>query len=551
MQLSSNCVGASKCLDGFRQIFLFDFEFWTAPGERPDPVCLVAWELRSGQKLRLWRDQLGPSPPYPIGDDNLFVGYYTSAELGCHRALGWPMPARVLDLFTEFRNLTNGLETTAGSSLLGALTHYGLPAMGAVEKRDMIALILRGGPWSTDERLEILDYCESDVAALAQLLPAMLPKIDLPRALLRGRSMAAAAHMEWNGVPIDSDMLGSLRRNWKGIQAELITRIDRDYNIYEDGHFRLDRFTAWLTANGIPWPRLDSGNLDLSDDTFRQQARAYPSVAPLRELRSDLAKLRLHALAVGRDGRNRAILSAFRSRTGRNQPSSAKFIFGPSVWLRNLIKPPPGYGVAYVDWSQQEFGIAAALSGDATMQNAYVSGDPYLSFAKQAGAISAHGTKTDYGPTRELYKTAALAVQYGMTERGLALRIGEPPIVATNLLAAHRQVYRQFWRWNDNVVDRAVLSGKTRTVFGWELHVGAGFNPRSLRNFSMQANGAEMLRLACCLGTERGVEICAPVHDAVLICAPLDRLHEDIAAIRPQWPRRRGWFSMASNCAPM
>jgi hypothetical protein len=29
-----------------------------------------------------------------------------------------------------------------------------------------------------------------------------------------------------------------------------------------------------------------------------------------------------------------------------------------------------------------------------------------------------------------------------------------------------------------------------------------------------------------------GVEVCAPVHDAVLICAPLDRLKEDIAAMR-------------------
>ena len=48
----------------------------------------------------------------------------------------------------------------------------------------------------------------------------------------------------------------------------------------------------------------------------------------------------------------------------------------------------------------------------------------------------------------------------------------------------------------------------------------------------MQANGAEMLRIACCLATERGVEVCAPVHDAVLINAPLDRLDADIASMR-------------------
>ena len=58
---------------------------------------------------------------------------------------------------------------------------------------------MRGGPWSADERAGILDYCERDVDALARLLPAMLPKIDLPRALLRGRYMAAAARMEHSG----------------------------------------------------------------------------------------------------------------------------------------------------------------------------------------------------------------------------------------------------------------------------------------------------------------------------------------------------------------
>ena len=54
-------------------------------------------------------------------------------------------------------------------------------------------LILGGGPWSLEQRGAILDYCESDVVALERLLPAMLPRIDLPRALLRGRYMAAAA----------------------------------------------------------------------------------------------------------------------------------------------------------------------------------------------------------------------------------------------------------------------------------------------------------------------------------------------------------------------
>src|SRR5262249_31484881 len=119
-----------------------------------------------------------------------------------------------------------------------------------------------------------------------------------------------------------------------------------------------------------------------------------------------------------------------------------------------------------------------------------------------------------------------------MEAGNLALRIGQPPIVARYLLAAHRETYQRFWRWSDAAVDQAMLTGSLHTVYGWHLHISERPNPRSLRNFPMQANGAEMLRLACCLATERGIEVCAPVHDAVLICAPVDRLERDIAAMR-------------------
>jgi DNA polymerase-1 len=518
----------------YREIWAADFEFVARPGERPDPICLVARELRSGRTLRLWRDQFGPVPPYRIDADALFVCFYGSAELGCHRVLRWSMPARMLDLFCEFRNCTNGLPTPAGSGLLGALVAFGLDSIGATEKDDMRALILRGGPWSTTERTAILDYCESDVDALARLLPAMLGKksIDLPRALLRGRYMAAVSAMEHYGVPIDQEMLSRLRRHWDAIQDQLIAKIDADYQVFDLRTFKADRFAEWLTRTGLPWPRLASGRLDLSDDAFRQMARAHPIVAPLRELRSSLAELRLTDLAVGRDGRNRCLLSPFRARSSRNQPSNSRYIFGPAVWLRGLITPPEGYGVAYVDWCQQEFGIAAALSGDPLMQEAYQSGDPYLAFAKQAGAAPPDATKKTHGEIRELFKQCVLATQYGMEANALASRIGGPPVLGRDLLRVHHETFRTFWKWSDQTVDHAVLTGSLHTVFGWTLHVGPDFNWRSLRNHPMQANGAEMLRLACCLATERGIEVCGPVHDALVICAPTERLADDVAATK-------------------
>ena len=97
----------------------------------------------------------------------------------------------------------------------------------------------------------------------------------------------------------------------------------------------------------------------------------------------------------------------------------------------------------------------------------------------------------------------------------MALKIGQPDIVARDLLRAHRETYRVFWEWSDAAVDFAMLTGFLHTVFGWHVHVGENPNPRSLRNFPMQANGAEMMRIAACLATERGIEVCAPVHDAI------------------------------------
>jgi hypothetical protein len=217
----------------FRQVWAVDFEFTAPPGERPTPLCLVARELRSGRLERLWLADRAPAlPPFGIGNDCLFVAYYASAEMGCHLALDWPMPARILDLFAEFRNLTNGLPTPCGASLLGALAYFGLDSLNATEKSEMRQLAIRGGPFTSMERTALLDYCQTDVDALAGLWPVMLPKINLPLALLRGRYMAAAARMERNGVVIDAEALTSLRKSWTPIKSRLIAEVDANYGVF-------------------------------------------------------------------------------------------------------------------------------------------------------------------------------------------------------------------------------------------------------------------------------------------------------------------------------
>lgn len=349
----------------------------------------------------------------------------------------------------------------------------------------------------------------------------MVSVLDWPRALLRGRYSAATAAMEHRGVPVDADILAALAAQGPGLRENLIADVDKEYGVFDEGSFREARFRQYIAAHGIAWPALSSGHLALDRDTFREMARGYPQLRELHQLRETLGHFRELKLAVGEDGRNRAPLFPFSSVTGRNQPSTTAWIFGLPSWMRGVIRPEPGSALAYLDFAQQELAIAAALSGDLAMQDAYVSGDFYIAFAIKAGAVPPDATKASHPLVRERFKQCALGVLYGMGDRGLARRLGISLPEARRLLQAHRQTFATFWRWSNAIVDHAMLTRKLQTVFGWTLHVNSETKEGTLRNFPMQANGSEMLRIACIGLTEAGIDVCAPVHDAVLIEAPL------------------------------
>jgi DNA polymerase-1 len=148
--------------------------------------------------------------------------------------------------------------------------HFGLDTIASDEKEGMRNLILGGGPWSSLEQTAILDYCEGDVDALARLLPVMLPDIDLPRALLRGRCMADNAWIERDWHPYrcrDADGAAKALEGHHG-------RSDRQHRprlgVFEKSTFTASRFAKYLEPNNIPWKRLKTGALDLKEETFAE-----------------------------------------------------------------------------------------------------------------------------------------------------------------------------------------------------------------------------------------------------------------------------------------
>ena len=456
----------------FSEIRFEDSEFRQPPGCRPSPHCIVSRELRSNRVVHQWvaGSELLPAPASPHllysdeTDRSLTVTFFGSAEAGCRLALGLPLPSNHLDLYGEFRLRTCGSPWGRGFGLVDALRYFGIDAFGGGEKAEMRDLAIRGGPFTGEEKRALLHYCERDVDATSRLFLAMQDKIDLPRALIRGRYVNVVAMMERNGIPVDAGLLGDLQNNWEEIRRLLISSVDRDYGVFEKGSFKIRRWEEWVTARGIDWPRLATGKLALDYETFRDVARSYPGVAPMKELRATLSKLHIEDLPIGPDGRNRTLLSPFGSRTGRNQPKSSQFIFGPAKWIRGLIRPPEGKALAYLDYGHQEFGIAAALSGDAAMQAAYGSRDPYVAFSISAGAAPAHATAESHGHVRKLFKSCVLGMQYAMGAETLARKTKLSIAHARELIDLHRATYPAYWRWSQGVQDYAAINGELQSA---------------------------------------------------------------------------------------
>ena len=82
-----------------------------------------------------------------------------------------------------------------------------------------------------------------------------------------------------------------------------------------------------------------------------------------------------------------------------------------------------------------------------------------------------------------------------------------------------------------------VLDGQIETFYGWKLTVNSRTKERTIRNFRVQGDGAEILRLACIFLWESGVRVCAPVHDAVLVECNEGDLEDVVHEVQHQMER--------------
>jgi DNA polymerase-1 len=97
------------------------------------------------------------------------------------------------------------------------------------------------------------------------------------------------------------------------------------------------------------------------------------------------------------------------------------------------------------------------------------------------------------------------------------------------MITQHHEVFAQYWQWSDDWVQHSLQTGMMRSAMSWQCAVGIReTKERSIRNWPIQTACADMLRIACIVAARHRIRILAPVHDAVLIEAPIERIEADV-----------------------
>jgi hypothetical protein len=531
-----------------QRLVVCDFEFATNKLGFPVVRCVAFHDLTTGEQGSLWMDALASVPAVFTGD-YVMVAYAAKAELSCFLALGWPFPPRVLDLFFLYKRVINGDPTNKGSGLLAACASYGIHhRYSETEKQRLQTLAAElNHQYTEQEMAELQAYCWEDVRVTAELYQAMAEEGLPPNAYHWGEYAKAQTAMELEGLPVNRAKYECIRDNKEKLQHDVIDqlladpRYERVYQLYS---FSIKGFTEFLNREAIAWPRLPSGQLDVREETIKAGTEIEPALAPIHETRKVLSALRGLEQPLCADDCLRCYTSPFHTATARNNPRSNEFIPAMPRAFRQLLQPPEGEALLYLDFGQEEILIAAALSGDSNLLATYAAEDPYIKFGHDSGVLKSYETKESAPAKRDACKVFMLAVGYGMQTKTLAKKINADvpgmnmtEYEASDLIYKHRLLYEVYWNWVGAYVEEALLTGVAYTASGWAMHVmpkrnskypnrAPEINLRAIGNFPVQGTGSDILRAPCINLYRAAIRVAAPVHDAVFVRCKLDEIEK-------------------------
>jgi hypothetical protein len=565
----------SRAIDNaLKNAVSLDFEFRDTSEENPTLVsCVVQlgyqapksfWLFKSNKTQKVLAEYLRD---LLSSKGRFLLSYAHSAEARCLYAMGInPVTIPAVDLYLEYkllRNKNDKYNYGKYRSILGPLISIppkrgkksgdikhkvldfslsaALYALCDIEideqhKDEMRDLILYSPRYEPCDIEKIILYNKQDVAYLPYLAKEIIKAnrfFSLKEAVERGKFSASMGICESHGTPLNVGRIRNLEDNQPVIDIQLAKQINETAPIFEMGSqgrmvLKSKNWDEWVKSLGLStkWPKTKRGFSQEGEVLKKFGAKYYQieSVRKSLELKKQLQAFRKGKAEkfksnIGSDGHIRTSLMPFGTQSFRNAPKASSFIFAMASVLRALIDPGRGKVIVALDYQSQEFGVAAAVSRDPEMIAAYNSGDPYMYFAKQTGAIPSDGTRATHPATRDLYKVVVLMLQFQAGADAIHAKVNSDPskprvglAQVRKVVSQHKRLFRVYWAFVDMVVKKYHKQGYLKLPGGYVLW-GDNPNDRSTGNFVVQGMAAIIMHRASIYMHENELRYFAPLHD--------------------------------------
>lgn len=339
-------------------------------------------------------------------------------------------------------------------------------------------------------------------------LQQLLDDIELP--LVR-----VLADMEWNGVRIDVGELDAMSRELTekldNLQRECWRLAGVEFNIgspSQVGEVLFERLKIDPKAK-----RTKTGAWSTTEEILEGYSRTHPVVGLILEIRG-LKKLlatyidALPRLVNPRTGKIHTTFNQTVTATGRISSTNPNLQNIPirteeGREIRRAFIPDPGNVLMSADYSQIELRLMADMSNDATMVEAFLSGED---IHRSTAAKIYHKELDEVSDNeRRNAKTANFGIIYGISAFGLSQRLGIPRGEAKDLINGYLATYPRVKEHMDESIDFARKNGYVSTVMGRrrflpEINsrnaVVRGYAERNAINAPLQGSAADIIKKA-------------------------------------------------------
>jgi DNA polymerase-1 len=375
---------------------------------------------------------------------------------------------------------------------------------------------------------------------------------------------AVLAEMELAGVALDVPLLGRLSVEFgatlERLMADVYGLAGCEFNINSPPQLRsvlFDRLN--ISPRGV---RRGKTGLSTDVDVLTRLAAEHPLPAKILEYRA-LAKLKstyvdaLPALVDPATGRVHTSFNQTVAATGRLSSSDPNLQNIPirsaeGRRIRAAFVAAPGHRLVSADYSQIELRVLAHLAGDATLLEAFRTGEDI--HARTAAEVFGDRPPAE---GRRLAKVINYGIVYGMGPARAARELGVSPEAAAAYIEGYFRRYPGVRAFVETTIAEARARGYVTTVLGRRRYFPElaardsavrQFAERAATNTPIQGSAADLIKLAMLEVHRRlpevspGARLLLQVHDELVLEVPGRDVARTAAAVRDAmegiWPLR-------------